>query len=386
MNTSSLNNFPLGYRPTLDGIRGVAILFVMMFHSSVYSLSGGFIGVDIFFVLSGFLISTLIILEFKASGTFNFKHFYIRRVIRLMPAMLLLLTGIWAGVFIFNQYFKTSPSVMFSATLYTLFYSANWALALNLTPWPAAIDHFWSLAVEEQFYLFWPFLLYLMLKNKWKSHYIIYTLLLAILLVVIWRSYLWYNDANFGRCYFATDTRVSGLLIGCLLAIFISEGRIEFTRRIYKVIRLAAYLSLIILLIALFYANNGFSLMYFGGFELAALLSMFLIAGLLFKPEPLFEAVFKFKPLVWIGRISYGLYLWHGVVFYFISKMSFPFKQIRFFTFSLEIGLSILAATISFYLIEKKVLVYKKQYQLRKDYNKKALTTMANNSVYTEIK
>src|SRR4051812_474497 len=109
MNTSNLKEFRLGYQPALDGIRGVAILFVMMFHSSVYSLSGGFIGVDIFFVLSGFLISTLIIQEFKASGTFNFEHFYIRRGIRLMPAMLVLLIGLWTGVFIFNQYFKTSP-------------------------------------------------------------------------------------------------------------------------------------------------------------------------------------------------------------------------------------------------------------------------------------
>ena len=151
--------FRLGYRPALDGLRGIAILAVLAFHSRAFFLEGGFIGVDLFFVLSGFLITVLLVQEKAKHGRIDFKAFYIRRALRLLPAMLGLLTALWVATLVLGDRFATDAALMGKVMAVTLAYVPNWVLAFDLGAWPSALTHVWSLAIEEQFYLLWPALL-----------------------------------------------------------------------------------------------------------------------------------------------------------------------------------------------------------------------------------
>jgi peptidoglycan/LPS O-acetylase OafA/YrhL len=136
------DGFRLGYRPALDGLRGVAALLVMSFHFQIPGWSGGFLGVDVFFVLSGFLITSLLLEEWQRSGTVCLRRFFLRRALRLFPALVLVLL-------------VTAPFVSYRWPLVALGYVANWALAFKFVTF-GPISHVWSLSVEEQFYLIWP--------------------------------------------------------------------------------------------------------------------------------------------------------------------------------------------------------------------------------------
>ncbi|MGI8547896.1 MAG: acyltransferase family protein, partial [Gemmatimonadaceae bacterium] len=194
----------LGYRPELDGLRAVAVLGVMVFHSGV-ALTGGFLGVDMFFVLSGFLITALLMEEWQTGGSISLRAFYARRAIRLLPALLGVLAVLWLAVLFLGDRFKTSPAIMLSTTGYTLGYMANWVMALHLDEWPTPLGHFWSLAVEEQFYLIWPVLLVTALTLRAPRWLPIAALSVAILAIGAWRAWLWRSGAGFDRVFYATD-------------------------------------------------------------------------------------------------------------------------------------------------------------------------------------
>ncbi|RYY69416.1 MAG: acyltransferase [Chitinophagaceae bacterium] len=366
----SKSSYKFRYVPALDGIRGVAVITVMFFHSSVLNLQGGFLGVDIFFVLSGFLISTLILKEFNEAGTLNFRNFYIRRALRLMPAMLLVLFSLWAAVLVFGNKFGTTPTTMFSSTIYTLFYSANWVVTFGLAPWPAAIVHFWSLAIEEQFYLLWPIAFFILLKQKVKPTSIVQAILVLVLILTSWRIFLWTTEHNFARVYFATDTRLNSLFIGCLLAIAVSNDLVPAALKRYSTLILGT--SLCVLLPCLFYMNNGSNFTYFVGFELAAIVTTGMIVGVLYGHN-FFTRFFEQRFLVWFGKLSYGIYLWHGVTFYFFEKVDFPFKEYKPVLFISQFGSSLLAATFSYYFVEKYFLRLKGQFGKQRPEKKSVL-------------
>ncbi|RYZ28792.1 MAG: acyltransferase [Chitinophagaceae bacterium] len=358
------------YIPALDGIRGVAIISVMFFHSSVWNLQGGFLGVDIFFVLSGFLISSLILKEFGEVGTINFRNFYIRRVLRLMPAMLVVLFGLWLAIFVFGNKFGTTPAIMFSSTIYTLFYSANWVITFGLAPWPAAIVHFWSLAIEEQFYLLWPIVFFLLLKQKVKPINIVISILVLVLILMAWRIFLWTAQHNFARVYFSTDTRLNSLFIGCLLAIVASNDLIPKSIKNYSALILV--MSVCVLVPCFFYMNNGSGFTYFFGFEIAAVLTAGMIVGVLYG-QNLFTRFLEQKVLIWFGKLSYGIYLWHGVLFYFFEKIDFPFKEYKPVLFIFQMGFSLLAACFSYYFVEKYFLQFKSRFEKQRSATKNVL-------------
>src|SRR5688572_12458671 len=203
--------------PELDGLRGIAIIVVLIHHQlTSFSLKGGFLGVDLFFVLSGFLITGLLLNEFERTGSISIRKFYMRRVLRLGPALALYLI---ACVIVAYHTQQISLQRQLRLIAYALFYSTNWRMAFNWDPVldPTAI--IWSLSIEEQFYLVWPLLLFACLALRFKRKFIALALVAVIVAICLHRNSLLTQGMNLTRLYYGTDTRADALLIGCLTAL-----------------------------------------------------------------------------------------------------------------------------------------------------------------------
>lgn len=289
-------NTRLGYVPALDGIRGLAILLVLADH--FLRLPGGFYGVDLFFVLSGFLITTLLLEERANTGRVALRAFYLRRARRLLPALVtvLVFTCLLAA-FAFATGSYWSGRKLAEGAAVCLLYSANvfrmlgHTLPLNLTP-------MWSLAEEEQFYFIWP-ALFIVLSTRLRPARL--GLLLGTLAVAMtaWTVGLTLHGGATGRVYFGPDTRSTGLLIGSTFAAVRASG-LRLPR-----IPLAAPIALagIVALAALVHIGTTFA--YAAGFPLVELSGVALIVAALAHSRLL-----AFRPLVWVGTISYGVYVW----------------------------------------------------------------------------
>src|SRR5262249_10444122 len=210
--------FHLGYRPWLDGLRGLAILMVLAFHCRL--LPGGSLGVDIFFVLSGFLITSLLVEEWERRGTISFKHFYLRRALRLLPAFLLTLLACAVAIWIWGS--REELATLGRESLVAICYISNWP-ALHQVGMPH-LGHTWSLSLEEQFYFLWPLLLWLMLWLRLPRRRLIAVLVAGIVACAVLRFTLYRLNcvpgpekaANVLRLYMGLDTRADALLVGCV--------------------------------------------------------------------------------------------------------------------------------------------------------------------------
>ena len=224
------NRLKSGYVPELDGLRGVAILAVMIFHAGAPFLKGGFIGVDIFFVLSGFLITSLLIEEFDNTKSVSLKNFYMRRILRLGPALILLLTVFCSlSVALLNR--KEAAGNIVEA-LISLFYMSNWARAFQIYP-PDLLGHTWSLSIEEQFYIFWPLILITLLRTAKSRWTIFFAAILIALSAMFMRIGLSISGSSAMRLYNGLDTRADSLMTGCALGILLASGLLgENSRRL----------------------------------------------------------------------------------------------------------------------------------------------------------
>lgn len=272
----------LGYVPGLDGLRGVAITAVVSYHAFGYP-RGGWIGVQLFFVLSGFLITTLLLEEHAATGTIRLGRFYVRRARRLLPALVLLLAGFLA--------LGGSPGQVARWG----FYGGNVYEAF----WPAAsvhldgLNHLWSLAQEEQFYLAWPALLLAVRRTRHAAE----TLLALAVALMAYRIVLAHLGASNARIYFAPDTNLDALLLGAALAF---HRPIAVSRRLLVVA--TTILAFVLATTASVAMTDAYGMPFI---ELSALILVAaIVTGSLRLP----------RPLVWLGGISYSLYLWHDVV------------------------------------------------------------------------
>ena len=280
----------LGYIPALDGLRGIAIAIVVAYHAYGWPY-GGWLGVDLFFVLSGFLITTLLLEERAATGAIHLRAFYVRRARRLLPALAVLLSAYLA--------ISAARGVDALGTV------ARWGLYTGNVYeafWPGAaqhlvgLNHLWSLAQEEQFYLAWP--VALLLVRRARNPALVLALLVAAL--VVYRDVLVLHGASDARIYFAPDTHVDGLLLGAALA-FHRQRRAFSVKRLHLVA--AAWIALLI--VALIPAVGITEVVFLPVFEVAmVVLVAAAVDGSLRLP----------RPLVWLGGISYSLYLWHFVV------------------------------------------------------------------------
>jgi peptidoglycan/LPS O-acetylase OafA/YrhL len=340
----------LGHRPSLDGLRGISILAVMAFHAGSWVVKGGHLGVDMFFVLSGFLITFLLLQEWDNTGSISLKKFYIRRALRLLPALVtvLLVCGIYAAVFAAND----SSTMTYRGILYTLLYSSNWYQAFNGMGTLGPLSHTWSLSIEEQFYILWPPLLVVMLRASNKRRYILGLLLLGITSIALNRARLWNGDESFARAYAGLDTRADAILIGCL------AGLLVFWNLLPAIGRRASYIlsigSILFLAYMGLFSSNHDGYMYLGAYTIfAAGVGVVIILLLRSDPKPL-KAFLEIPVLVWIGRLSYGLYLWHIPIYTFCYRPDQHYSLIVKLT--LEFGLTFVVASLSYYLIEKPFL------------------------------
>ena len=234
-----------GYLPGLDGLRAIAVLAVMFYHAGISFMMGGFLGVDVFFVISGFLITTLLLAEYRRTGRTNLKAFWWRRARRLLPALflLLLLTVVFSVIFLPDELTGLRGDVAAA-----LAYVTNWELIFNQRSYfeavgrPPLLRHLWSLAVEEQFYIIWPLAFSFGMALP-AARYLLYALGLAVVASAVWMALLYQPDADPSRVYYGTDTRASGLLVGVLLA-FIPFLPTEIAWRGWRTRLTAALLNL----------------------------------------------------------------------------------------------------------------------------------------------
>ena len=349
--------FKLSYRPELDGLRGISILLVLGLHFTPNLIPGGFLGVDIFFVLSGFLITSLLLQEWSQRNSISLKDFYIRRILRLGPglAVYLLLLGTYALVFLK----KENAKEIYFGILLTLSYVSNWVIALKPDFPTGILAITWSLAVEEQFYLVWPLILSLLLTLRLNRSWIILALVLGIVSVGINRALLWEAGASVRRLYYATDTHADGLLMGCLVGCLVCWDLMPKSRWLEVFVKSVALVFAFLIAFLVLTRKHDHPLFYVGGFSFVALGFAATILALVAWPAAPAATVLRFKPLAWLGRISYGLYLWHWPVRGFVfGKSAQPStKQIV-----AAIVLSLVITSLSYYVIELPFLRWKKRF------------------------
>jgi peptidoglycan/LPS O-acetylase OafA/YrhL len=298
----------------LDGLRALAVAGVFLYHANVSWVPGGFLGVDLFFVLSGYLITSLLLEERAATGRIDLLSFWKRRARRLFPAVLVVIvfTLLAASTLARDDLARTRADAL-SAFVYL----TNWREIIashsyfNEFGRPSLLLHLWSLAVEEQFYLFWPLILIAGLRRLGRSR----TLLLTILLTVASCALMWVLHDPSGdpsRIYYGTDTRAYTLLIGALLAFVWPFGRLSTPapRRIVRTLEAVGVLTLAGVL-ALFWRVHDYDpWIYRGGLLLMALCAAGLVAAVV-HPATALGKLLGARPLRWIGARSYGIYLWH---------------------------------------------------------------------------
>ena len=325
--------------PQLDGFRAVAVGLVTVFHGTQARFSGGFIGVDMFFVLSGFLITALLVQEYEMRGQISFSKFYLRRLLRLAPALLALL--------VINTVFVVALSPdrakQFCASAASLFFVMNWVVAFSF-PCVGNLGHMWSLGIEAQFYLVWPALLLAAVVLKGRTG----VACLAIMLIVscvAWRTYLVLGGSPPTRTYNGFDTRADTLFIGCLLAVLPYQRFALAAQRSWLVP--ASFLSIIALL-----ATWDAKWVHLGGFTVVALSAAWIITALMAPGSSALVAALRTWPAVYIGRISYGIYLWHLLFASALFGIGVPYAYVL----AAIIPLSIAAASISYSLIERPFL------------------------------
>jgi len=346
------------YSPQLDGLRGFAVLCVMAFHASKSYLRGGFLGVDIFFVLSGFLISSLLVSEFDRHGFVNLKNFYMRRVLRLAPALIAMLTVFCLVSLIFLSRVQAHSNLIDAAI--SLFYLSNWSRAFSIHP-PYFLGHTWTLSTEEQFYIVWPLLLVTMLrKTSTRKMVVLFTLGIALLSWAL-RAYFHIKGVSAFRLYNGLDTRADSLMVGCAFGVayashfFEREPMKEVLSRFLPIATVLAVLCILALLVV---ADWQAPHMYLYTFFLVEILTAILIINILTSKHGILAKVLEIRPLVWLGSISYSLYLWHFPIFkVMIDRQLSPLVII-----AAGGSISLLVASLSYYALEKPILKLKKRY------------------------
>ena len=309
----------LPYMPGVDGLRALAVATVFMYHAGADWLPGGFLGVDFFLVISGYLITSLLVAEQRMSGRLDLWRFWLRRVRRLLPALLLALAGTFIAVLILHW---EEVARFKGAALSALAYVTNWYFIVADVPYfeqfgrPNVFTHLWSLAVEEQFYLFWPLVLAVVLIVFRMPVWVLGLLAGAGAAFSTWWAWHLYDPFELPwRIYYGTDTRAVGLFVGIVGAVLLPPSRLKpiaswIGRAGMEVIGLAALAGV---LWCMFTINEFDSPLYQGGFLLLAVPAIVLII-VTAHPQSFMGRFWGLPILVWIGARSYGMYLYHWPV------------------------------------------------------------------------
>ncbi len=405
-------NVTFGFIPALDGLRALAVLGVMMYHGGVPILGGGFLTIDVFFVLSGFLITSLLVGEWRKKLTIHLGQFWARRARRLLPALLVMLIA----VAIYSKVFAAPGEFadLRLDSLSTLFYVANWHFIFagtnyfNLTAQPSPLSHMWSLSIEEQFYIVWPpvVLAMLYLGNKLRPVRRLWPVfavaVVGAIASAVDMALLYHGPQSVMRVYEGTDTRSQDMLVGAALAIGMAiwaqhrpalpessgpaggvgrgsdsagSGSVQLHRRDLRRQRVAGVTPIAAweldagrwrtalgglgwVVIAIFaytwsHLSQPTIFLYRGGFFLVAVGVAVVIFTAVTHQLGSVSRALGVRPLQYVGKISYGAYLWHFPLFAMLSASSvhligYPLMVIR-------IGVTLLVASVSFYVVEEPI-------------------------------
>jgi peptidoglycan/LPS O-acetylase OafA/YrhL len=353
----------LGYQAPLDGLRGVAVLLVMVGHASTSSpnapllptFRGANAGVTIFFVLSGFLITSLLLQEAAARGSIRLDRFYARRALRLLPALALVVL-VFGGL---TRLLAVVPNAEPRASAAALFYAANWIRAYGLFDL-GPLEHCWTLAIEEQFYLTWPLIVWALLRLRASGPAIVGLLAAAIGASVLARAVLFDGTAASAiRVNAGLDTCAYALLAGCALAVLRSDGRLARVQGRWSRVAAAAAGVWLVAWVAVLKSQASAAMNDVWSDPLVAVAAV-LIVGELQRPIPAAAAwLLANRPLIAIGKISYGLYLWHFPIFIAIgahTRLAWPWHL------AAQFGAAFAAATLSYVLVEQRFLRMKRRF------------------------
>ncbi|MBM3661061.1 MAG: acyltransferase, partial [Actinobacteria bacterium] len=312
-----------GYKPALDGLRAVAVMSVVAYHFGAGWMKGGFLGVDMFFVLSGYLITSLLLIEWAGSGTIHFGGFWARRFRRLLPALFVLLVAValWGRLVLDSDQWHE----LRWDGIWSLFYAANWRFVVAGTSYfsaePSMLRHMWSLAIEEQFYLVWPLVVFGALWLAKGRHALLTGICVAgsvaSVAIMQWK---FEPGQDPSRVYYGTDARASQLLIGALLAILLVHWAPR-ARASRLAVQIAGTVGAVFVLFLFWAARDQNDFLYRGGFILFAVAVAAVITAIV-QPtttNPM-KALLCVPAIRWIGQVSYGVYLWHWPVWVALSR------------------------------------------------------------------
>jgi peptidoglycan/LPS O-acetylase OafA/YrhL len=356
--------------PALDGLRALAVAGVFAYHLGWGGATGGYLGVDLFFVLSGFLITTLLLEERALTGRVRLGAFWARRARRLLPALFLLVAVIALYVVLDGRFGGTGAAASVNLSglrgdaLATLFYVANWHAIFSHQSYFAQfaasspLKHTWSLAIEEQFYLVWPLVLLVLLKvsrGAWRRVGLIVAVAGALGSAAL-MSALYHSAADANRVYYGTDTHLFDMFGGIALAMLVA-ARPQPGPRARRLLHLAAPICAVALGVCWVRAGTGSGLvpswMYRGGFLLCAALAAVVIADVRQVQHGPLGQVLSVRPLRYIGRISYGLYLWHFPVIVYLTPERLGISGIALN--ALRVGVTLLFASLSYRFVENPI-------------------------------
>ena len=347
------------YIPALDGLRAFAVLAVIAYHLGMQWAPGGLLGVTVFFVLSGYLITSLLLIEWDNTETINLPQFWLRRVRRLMPAIVLIIVCTAALCALFDHSLLTKlRDDMWAALLWVtnwwyIFQDASYFDALGA---PSPLTHFWSLAIEEQFYLVWPVVLLVAHKTGVKRTTMRNATLIVALLSALEMALLYNPLDDPSRVYYGTDTRAFSLLIGAWLA-FVwpshmlgAQKSVHLTKQVRNILDGVGIVALVALLGLIVFVDGFSPFLYRGGILLASVLTAVVIAVMV-HPASLLGRFAGTKPLVWIGLRSYGIYLWHYPLFLLMNPRNFT-GETPWWMYLVQVAVVFACAAFSYRFVE----------------------------------
>ncbi|CAB4338841.1 MAG: acyltransferase family protein [Actinobacteria bacterium] len=350
------------YIPAIDGLRALAVIAVMFYHLGFSWIPGGFLGVDLFFVISGYVITRLLLDSIAQSGGLDLRGFYIARARRLLPALLFVVitTTIAVGIWAPDTMKRFVTDLPFSLTG-----TMNWWLVARQQDYfesigrPPLLQHTWSLAVEAQFYLIWPLILYFILKRLGKNRIPIAALSIAaasgVTLLLVSLSLDASNASKVSHIYFGTDTHSIGLFLGAALAVsWIPQNfTTTLTKNAQNFIDGVGFIGFIGILATFLLIDETKPTLYKIAFPLAGIFGAAIIMSIV-HPASRFAPILQHPVLIWIGERSYSMYLWHWVIFQ-VTRPTVDLAGKMWALYSLRILIVFALADISYRYIEVPV-------------------------------
>jgi peptidoglycan/LPS O-acetylase OafA/YrhL len=363
--------------PALDGIRALAVALVLADHGGIPGVPGGFIGVDVFFVLSGFLITSLLLDELGRTGAIDLPGFWVRRARRLLPALIIMVMS----VVVLRELFPSDAvAAVRDDAVAAFFWVANWVFVFRDTDYftqgdtPSPLQHTWSLAVEEQYYVVWPLVLVaavvlLALLTRHRDalpklrtvRIVVFVIAVAGAAASAVAACLMVSESSRNRVYFGTDTRVQALLVGAAAAALLvrdwpalarygTQIRSRWGRWVAQILPV---IGLTMLAVVAHFATGSAPEFRRGLLIVVAIAAIFIVAPVALEQRGLVAQVLAFPPLVWLGTISYGVYLWHWPVFLALNGERTGLTGMPLF--AIRALATVTLAAMSWWLIEQPI-------------------------------